>query len=67
MSWLKEVFGVIKPVIAMCHLEALPGDPGYQVEKGMDWVIEGARANLTALQEGGSMQSCSPTKPAYLT
>jgi membrane complex biogenesis BtpA family protein len=53
MSWLKEVFGVIKPVIAMCHLEALPGDPGYQTEKGMDWVIERARANLSALQEGG--------------
>jgi uncharacterized protein len=50
---LKEVFGVIKPVIAMCHLEALPGDPGYQAEKGMDWIIERARVNLTALQEGG--------------
>ena len=53
MSWLKDVFGVTKPVIAMCHLEALPGDPGYQAEKGMDWVIERARLNLKSLQDGG--------------
>ena len=53
MSWLKDVFGVSKPVIAMCHLEALPGDPSYQAEKGMGWVIERARFNLNALQDGG--------------
>lgn len=53
MSWLKSVFGVSKPVIAMCHLEALPGDPGYKTERGMDWVIERARFNLKALQDGG--------------
>jgi uncharacterized protein len=53
MSWLKDVFGVTKPVIAMCHLEALPGDPGYQAEKGMDWVIERAHLNLKSLQDGG--------------
>jgi predicted TIM-barrel enzyme len=33
MSWLKDVFGVNKAVIAMCHMKALPGD-GYDVEKG---------------------------------
>ena len=27
MSWLKEVIGTEKAVIAMCHLRALPGDP----------------------------------------
>jgi len=53
MSWLIDVFGVSKPVIAMCHLAALPGDPGYEVEKGLDWVITRARANLKALQDGG--------------
>ncbi|ESH29972.1 hypothetical protein SEED0626_04177, partial [Salmonella enterica subsp. enterica serovar Derby] len=26
MSWLKEVIGTEKAVIAMCHLRALPGD-----------------------------------------
>jgi membrane complex biogenesis BtpA family protein len=52
-NWLKDVFGTHKPIIAMCHLKALPGDPGYDVQRGMDWVIESARLNLQALQEGG--------------
>ena len=53
MSWLKEVFGTEKPVIAMCHLDALPGDPSYDPGKGLPWVIERVRDNLRALQEGG--------------
>jgi uncharacterized protein len=53
MSWLDSVFGVNKPVIAMCHLRALPGDPDYDREKGMDWIVEQARQDLRALQEGG--------------
>jgi len=53
MSWLTDLFGVPKPIIAMCHLEALPGDPGYDAGKGMEWVVERARANLHALQDGG--------------
>lgn len=53
MSWLREVFGVDKPIIAMCHLQALPGDPGYDRVGGMRRVIEAGRADLLALQEGG--------------
>lgn len=53
MSWTRELFGVEKPIIAMCHLRALPGDPGYAREKGLSWVIENALANLAALQDGG--------------
>ncbi len=53
MNWLNEVFNVNKPVIAMCHLQALPGDPGWNKEKGIDWVIEKARTDLHALQNGG--------------
>ena len=53
MSWLKDVFGVAKPIIAMCHLEPLPGDPGYKFDKGLDGILESARRNLRALQEGG--------------
>ena len=37
----------------MCHLQALPGDPAWDKEKGLDWVIEMARADLKALQSGG--------------
>lgn len=53
MSWLKEVLGTEKAIIAMCHLQAMPGDPYYDKEKGMKWVIEKAKEDVTALQEGG--------------
>lgn len=53
MDWIEELFGVKKPVIAMCHLHALPGDPGYDPAKGMEWVVEKGSADLRALQEGG--------------
>lgn len=53
MSWLKEVLGTEKAIIAMCHMQAMPGDPGYDEEKGMEWVYEKARHDLLALQEGG--------------
>jgi hypothetical protein len=53
MDWMNETFGALKPVIAMCHLRALPGDPGYDAAKGLDWVIAKAREDLHALQDGG--------------
>ena len=53
MYWPKEMFGVDKPIIAMCHLQALPGDPGYDAAGGMSKVIEMALADLSALQDGG--------------
>jgi hypothetical protein len=53
MTWLQEMFSVSKPIIAMCHLAALPGDPGYDVEKGLNGVIQRARQDLQALQDGG--------------
>jgi uncharacterized protein len=51
--WTKEVFGTDKPIIAMCHLPALPGDPGYDRVAGMRRVVDIARGELAALQEGG--------------
>lgn len=53
MTWLKDVIGTEKAVIAMCHLLPLPGDPNYRKEKGMSYVIAKAREDLLALQEGG--------------
>jgi membrane complex biogenesis BtpA family protein len=53
MRWIKELFGVDKPIIAMCHLRALPGDPAYDATKGLAWVIEQALQDLCALQDGG--------------
>ena len=51
--WLDDVFAVKKPVIAMLHLMALPGDPGYDTAGGMAAIISRARAELEALQAGG--------------
>jgi membrane complex biogenesis BtpA family protein len=51
--WTKEMLGVNKPIIAMCHLQALPGDPGYDRACGMRKVMDLAREELLALQEGG--------------
>jgi membrane complex biogenesis BtpA family protein len=53
MEWIRDLFRVHKPIIAMCHLRALPGDPGYDAARGLDYVIEKARADLAALQAGG--------------
>lgn len=53
MNWIQQLFGVTKPIIAMCHFHALPGDPAYDPAKGMAWVVEQARADLLALQAGG--------------
>jgi len=52
MSWLKEIIGTEKAIIAMCHLDPLPGDP-YYGNSSMEQVIEHARADMLALQRGG--------------
>ena len=53
MSWLKYVIGTEKAIIAMLHMQPMPGDPYYDKERGMKWVIDKAKADLDALQEGG--------------
>lgn len=52
-AWTSEVIGVEKPIIAMCHLNALPGDPHFDAKGGMKAVIEWARKDFLALQNGG--------------
>ncbi len=51
-NWLTDVFPV-KPVIAMLHLAALPGDPGFDTTAGISAVIDRAKGELEALQAGG--------------
>lgn len=51
--WLKQVFGTDKPVIGMIHLQAMPTDPKYRPECGVEFVVESARADLDALQGAG--------------
>ena len=53
MLWTEKMFGVKKPIIAMLHLNALPGDPLWSSENDMDAVVEHARMDLCALQDGG--------------
>ena len=53
MNWMNDLFGVEKPIIAMCHLQPMPGDPYYDEAKGIDYVLECARKDLHALQNGG--------------
>jgi len=52
-NWLVELFGVSKPVIGMCHMLPLPGDPSYNKNKGLEIVYERAYQDLLALQHGG--------------
>ncbi len=53
MEWIREVFHTEKPIMAMCHLQALPGDPYYDRAGGMKDVLQKARHDLLALQKGG--------------
>lgn len=53
MNWLEELFGVKKPIIAMCHLQAMPGDPYFDRKGGMSRVVDFAYNDLCALQNGG--------------
>lgn len=52
-NWMEELFKVKKPVIAMCHLLPLPGDPYYDEEKGLEAIVERAVHDVKALQDGG--------------
>jgi len=53
MSWLEESLDVTKPIIGMCHMPALPGDPKFQPSLGVEGVLDWTRRDLLALQEGG--------------
>jgi membrane complex biogenesis BtpA family protein len=52
-TWLDDTFAVKKPVIAMLHLSALPGDPSYDAAGGLKAVILRAQTELADLQQGG--------------
>lgn len=52
-TWLNTVFSKPKPIIAMLHLTALPGDPSYDSRTGIDAIVSRAREELHSLQDGG--------------
>ena len=53
MSWIESMFGVRKPIIAMLHLDALPGDPRFRRGTSIQEIAAHAEADLEALQNGG--------------
>ena len=53
MKWIEETFGTKKPIIAMCHFQAMPGDLYYDKDGGMEKVVDFARQEFLDLQEGG--------------
>ncbi len=42
-----------KAVIAMAHIGALPGSPGYDADGGLDKLVEGVLNDVAKLQAGG--------------
>ncbi len=52
-SFLDELFGTAKPIIAMAHLPALPGTPRYDGSVGLDQVIDRMRVDIRHLLDGG--------------
>lgn len=53
MDRFTRLFGTAKPVIAMVHLGALPGAPLHDALSGLEGLVDGARADLAALQAAG--------------
>jgi membrane complex biogenesis BtpA family protein len=53
MNWINELFETDKPAIGMVHILPLPTSPRYDPAGGMDKIVESARVDLAALQDGG--------------
>ncbi len=53
MDALQRIFNVEKPLIAMCHLPALPGRPKYDATAGMTPIVDSLRHDIEALQAAG--------------
>jgi len=53
MHALRRIFGVDKPMIAMCHLLALPGRPRHDRAGGIDRIVDALAADVSALQAAG--------------
>lgn len=53
MTPLQRIFGVTKPLIAMCHLRGLPGRPRHDAQAGMAGIYAALRDDVLALQDAG--------------
>ena len=62
MLWSEILFGVKKPIIAMLHLDPLPGDPRFRPNTAMEEIVEHARADLQALLSIGAKERIGRAK-----
>jgi len=46
INWIKDTFKTHKPIIAMCHLQPMPGDPYYDKDGGMNKVMDTLEAAI---------------------
>lgn len=53
MNALHEIFKIDKPLIAMCHLPALPGRPRHDVTAGMGAIVASLARDVETLQGAG--------------
>jgi membrane complex biogenesis BtpA family protein len=69
MDALTRIFGIEKPLIAMCHLGGLPGRPRHDAAGGIDAIVEALRADVAALQDAGvdGLLFCNENDLPYLT
>jgi len=69
MDALARIFGVEKPLIAMCHLGGLPGRPRHDVAGGIAAVVDALRADVAALQDAGvdGLLFCNENDLPYVT
>lgn len=50
---METLFGVKKPIVALLHIRALPGDPAYDEKGGLKYIVDTAAQELEDLQNGG--------------
>ncbi|HEY3766451.1 MAG TPA: BtpA/SgcQ family protein [Gaiellales bacterium] len=69
MDALTRIFGITKPLIAMCHLDGLPGRPRHDVAGGMDAIVEALGRDVAALQDAGvdGLLFCNENDLPYVT
>jgi membrane complex biogenesis BtpA family protein len=67
-SWLRDLFGTDKPVIAMAHVGALPGTPRYDATAGVEGLVEKLRPDVQHLIAGGvdAIMFCNEDDRPYL-
>jgi uncharacterized protein len=53
MTVLERIFGVERPLVAMCHLQGLPGRPRHDAAAGMDRIVDCLGRDVRALQDAG--------------